>query len=588
MSEPAAPAKHSARRWTLLALLGTPLLLLLCYLLLLRTHRGDYLLHPHGGLLRVDLASGPPRFTTDRNYTIDSGYWFASASGLVLRPNATSYPDARWCDYEGYVSRPEAAARFPHLRSAGGCALEKFPVGALEQAHRALNGRDPVALENEARLLSRRFPTALAPRYWLVSAMCLNGKSAQAADLIEDWRADFEDPSHPWGPSLLRWMENDVKAAEPDQLEAWAEYGWTRIPSGGASKMGYAEFVGWIASRRATNPPHVNSLAWETTEWAPSHAAWGMAISSSTFLAMQGERGKAVETLLGEHVAGWPVAFSSGEMRFNMGMSYQSRTAGALSRLMVEGNATAAEMESAWEEAENLHERVAFPSDPSRLEMIRKWTDSEHFAPDALRAYWAWRRVPVMLAREAIRVRHFQRVNGAWPALDAESRPVGLVLQPRSPLIDPCDPRAGALRGSVTPEGDYVVRSVGPDGVDDAGAFAYDARTGASGRGDMLRKIEPSPRYLFPETPGYVYEDVADFQSRFPKGLPPDPFITMETSFQFTTLGGPKIWTHGPDLSYVGVHYGQRRNEPDIQYDPTNGFQSDGDIWLDLPMASDR
>ena len=164
-------------------------------------------------------------------------------------------------------------------------------------------------------------------------------------------------------------------------------------------------------------------------------------------------------------------------------------------------------------------------------------------------------------------------------------------------------------------EDGFLVYSVGPDEADDGGGLLYDTTNGTKSAGDVVLKIPNERRYPFPEGP--VHAANADELLRtFPNGLPADLFAsgtplgrpalgivdaTSTRSLMVLSTGPdnlPTLRDSSPATGPLALQPIYRRTSPvlhaqpygtpvpiewDVQYDSTNGTNSAGSIFIELP-----
>jgi hypothetical protein len=125
--------------------------------------------------------------------------------------------------------------------------------------------------------------------------------------------------------------------------------------------------------------------------------------------------------------------------------------------------------------------------------------------------------------------------------------------------------------------------SVGPDKTDDGARFVYDATNGVLSAGDIITSVPRDRRIPYPEMPVRASSG-ADLDRQFPAGLPADIFADMKgRRLSRTTTAPVRVFSFGPDTDEGTILPQIETYIPEIQYDPTNGIVSRGDLFITLP-----
>ena len=219
------------------------------------------------------------------------------------------------------------------------------------------------------------------------------------------------------------------------------------------------------------------------------------------------------------------------------------------------------------------------------------------------------------LVRAAVAAKYRFLTTGQFPRSASEFAP----LLPEGPPQDLYS--YGILRFLDPDDDSFTVYSVGPDGKDDGAAIQYDPTNGFKSVGDLLLRIPRNRTYPFPPE-GVRAADAAELLERFPYGLPGDglsPWRSWPLGIVDSTTETPVVvFSFGPTLEGADGPWsettyrmpGLRQLEPDtprdreIQkvlkldtraargrtvrdlvgptYDPTNGAQSQGRLFVEL------
>lgn len=180
------------------------------------------------------------------------------------------------------------------------------------------------------------------------------------------------------------------------------------------------------------------------------------------------------------------------------------------------------------------------------------------------------------LLQSAVAARHCLLKNGAFPKDEAGFAPLLSNGLPDDPFGD------GPLEFASAPDS-ITIYSHGPDEDDDHISVEYDPTNGVISNGDIFLKVPRIREFPFPEN-GLKGTSVADVYRQFPYGLPRDIFADDND----TGLGVSEddkyiyIYSVGPDVNQQEI-MNIPNYIPTIQYDPTNGATSDGDLFIKLP-----
>lgn len=158
--------------------------------------------------------------------------------------------------------------------------------------------------------------------------------------------------------------------------------------------------------------------------------------------------------------------------------------------------------------------------------------------------------------------------TGKFPTNNTEFGP----LLPVGPPLDPFT--SAPLKMISTPE-KFTAYSVGPDETDDRAQITYDPTNGTLSAGDVILEVPRARKYPVP--PGGLRGTVDDIDHHMPHGLPTDPFMAAKGSpFGIAeTSSSLIIYSYGPDEAHPTGQF--------IQYDPTNGTKSVGDLIMEVP-----
>jgi hypothetical protein len=594
--------RSKGRYWTIGALLMFPLFLLSAYWFALRSKAASYVMEPrfsYGPPLtaRVDpkphvdgLGKGPDSF-----FLVDhKGNWWIF-NNLFEKPMRL-----RFDQLPGEAGHEQLGT----LGSFGSFPMERYPVGGVDDVARAFQASDWEAFSERAEALAAAMPERLTPKYWAIAGRCADGDVEGAQRLWDRWRVDFERSTSWRAKWYIRLVESDLRAAQPGEEARRADYarffpnGATSSPAGAGPALG--EVLGWLAAQREQPPRTMLSLS---TRFVPDFLTTQIDIKLarvySVFLLASGQREQAIDLLLGSLVAARGVGTpDSGTLiGYLIHIACESLLTVSLQDALAKAPVSAAELEAIWPDLEKH-----FAADARGTESDMMALETPHLAyagamptamsggatPNYLEA-WTRRQVAnaaIDLLREGVRARHVQATTGEWPAIGPDDLLLGLLLQPAASIADVFEP-ARPLRAERTVDA-LRLWSVGPDGVDDRGLLQYDPTNGTTSAGDVILELDDTPRFGFPSDPGYVYQGMADWNARYPKGLPRDPFSNMGWEpLRLSTDGTNRLWSFGPDGDQGSGAWPDPTVHLLTHYDPTNGTVSRGDLWVEIPFAAE-
>ena len=181
------------------------------------------------------------------------------------------------------------------------------------------------------------------------------------------------------------------------------------------------------------------------------------------------------------------------------------------------------------------------------------------------------------LLRMATAVRYRFVLRGEFPRTPDQFGPLLSEGLPKDPFSD------GPLKFIMTTDS-LVCYSIGPDGRDDRVAIEYDPTNGSLSPGDMLMTVPRKREYPFPRE-GVRARSLEDFSRQFPNGLPIDPFSSSRKRLGTTSTlaGGVFVYSYGPDVVEFKGQFQGTSHVLQVQYDPTNGITSEGDVFIRIP-----
>ncbi|MEN6627738.1 MAG: hypothetical protein ABFD69_16045 [Candidatus Sumerlaeia bacterium] len=147
----------------------------------------------------------------------------------------------------------------------------------------------------------------------------------------------------------------------------------------------------------------------------------------------------------------------------------------------------------------------------------------------------------------------------------------------------PIDPFTSATLLMISTADKFTAYSTGPDRDDDRAQVTYDPTNGTLSDGDIVCAVPRARKYPIPAG-GLHAATAEDVRRQMPNGLPADVFAT--TKGRPLNIGQTRpltIFSWGPDMDERAMPPSRKappRAVPEIQYDPTNGTNSDGDLIM--------
>lgn len=229
-------------------------------------------------------------------------------------------------------------------------------------------------------------------------------------------------------------------------------------------------------------------------------------------------------------------------------------------------------------------------------------------------------RMNLQLVRAACAARYYFTTTGNFPNSPKDFAPFLEEGIPRD-LFTEKDP----IRFFAAPDGDFVLYSLGPDGNDDKASVIYDKFNMESDNGDIVLKIPLKREFPFPGDKVRA-ANAYELLEQFPNGLPLDGFSNKRESplsiLESTDKHPLVIFSFGPDWDEAdykplgrsdlekiepvptpepepgctinrNLQKVLRRSETvpsppgywtlEPMYDPTNGANSNGDLFIEIP-----
>ena len=302
----------------------------------------------------------------------------------------------------------------------------------------------------------------------------------------------------------------------------------------------------------------------------------------SELLLLQGRQEEAVHLLASLYHLGQLMNQNGSSGNRTVGISLRSVASEGLLMAGLNSCETADDSQLFWKTLDFLNQRES--NEPSSEEIFA----FEHCAPampdivrertyDELVKRHRAANAKFQLLRMAVAARDLYLRTKAFPSAAADFTFLSKEGLPKD-AFKPTAP----LGFAQTPE-QFICYSVGPDVTDDHGAIEYDPTNGTTSRGDIVVEIPRERTFAFPRQ-GVKAKSREDLLRQFPNGLPRDPYSINKGSLGVADARPVCIYSVGPQQGFnnrkaimEGTYI------PKIQYDPTNGTMSAGEIMMTVP-----
>lgn len=505
-----------------------------------------------------------------------------------------------------------------------GVTLERYPLKPIKKWQQTIYpGKNHGQIIDAALELHDEFPDRVTTKYLRIASLLAFGDHVnklpdgstnprtlgaptedlkEARELFERWRADFAaDPTYR-GDWIFEALEEDFLAATPEEVANRANFR-------NLSRQPLSNMLQFISDFQREDVPRLFTLG--SVVAPPNLLDYQISVKVarvwSVFLLARGEREAAHRLNMGMYHVGAIGNPPRDFISHLISIAIRAITISGMKDYYLHTPVELEELQQIQADLESVFQESDFSLEKFKRMAQPGWRDANGvFAPWAINwdeADTRWNIVNVQreLLRESIRARLVFLERASWPAVasgtiswSAEDAWSGDIAAPTDPFALPVAPLR-AMRDAA----DLTIYSIGPDRVDDSALVEYDPTNGTVSVGDITTTIQATPRYGFPSRPGYVYQGRADFDRRYPEGLPIDPFSNAGNSALRAmplSSGDLRIWSWGPDADErsISTSHGATiplppeapNPEPQPHYAPTNGIMSEGDLWVDLPFAN--
>lgn len=434
-------------------------------------------------------------------------------------------------------------------------------------------------------------------RVLYLDAVAADGDVAKLRTELDTWRPQFE--KWPVLHASLRRFEWTLHAADlsaagrnaSDFLESLYGVHSTKTALARLQELpAIRNYEECAKAYQPFSPPYYPGY-WDI-QWG---ASWSEA--GAVLLLLQGERERALDTAAADYRVGQLIEESKTDVGdvLEIGASLRERAIRQMELCVLNAYEQPDDVLAAWQKIDQLNSRErreTLDDICSRLvlglcpdETERKAYYEVHWGSHSVLTEGLKRAdAQFQLLRMATAARYHFLKTGRFPAAANEFDLLPLGVLPTDPFGN------GPLRFAQKPDA-LVCYSVGPDGKDDGGAITYDPSNGTKSGGNIVLEVPRERKYPFPAG-GVKARDKADFVRQFPNGLPTDVFARRtkdgKASLGVTDTSPVTVYSRGPDGTSPADEGSNERNAgkpflPFVTYDPTNGSNSGGDIWLAVP-----
>jgi hypothetical protein len=464
-----------------------------------------------------------------------------------------------------------------------------------------------------ARGLVQRHPEDLYLRVLLLDALVRSGEAKELQRRIEEWRADFAraEVSDPNALAMFRAAERKSKGLAANQrgLNAYGALLVT-FANNATLEQRLAMLRGISVSEALSSPSGITNFSSAVMNFLTAQITTKVAGMYVWFDLLKGDVDGAIALALGRMRLGQLLGeYDSFLITKLIGISLRNLASTTLTTLAANAPLTLEECDKLGLEINRLS---TFEISVDRENLF----DYDMLAPVPMSLGVGGANFGEARARHQVAAAKFQltrTIVAARRALIATGKlpdpatPGSLApILPDGPPTDCFSPTSSPLKMMAnTTSRTLIAYSVGPDGTDDHGRIEFDPTNGTNSTGDITAQLSERPLYPFPRA-GVHADTTASLLAQFPAGLPPDVFADTrgrglsvaqttdsvvvysfgpDTDEHEIAAPGPGVMGAGlprapiPGLTAGGVASGASWvHRPNIQYDPTNGTVSKGDL----------
>lgn len=431
---------------------------------------------------------------------------------------------------------------------------------------------------------------------------------------LTEWKSFYDSIAQP----EIRWnLQQAGRVMLTHQRTAAGRNAWdyitTRLMAPEADLAARLVALPSLMNYDFCDPPYTSLMSQEQGDMIRLPILASIFTTQSTLQLLKGDFNESRATQIAAYHQGWLLEQGTDSVSLLTGMTLRAYTMISLETLALNAPLSPVSIcEANWQAISALPDVTPLSDDGTDRKIplampgfITSGTQKEY----SLRTRVTNARLANLKAAAALRL--YQAQTGTFPA------PGVVMLENLTDWRMPDDPfTSGPLRlAHDATSQTLTVYSLGPDGEDDGGAISYDPTNGTVSGGDVRLRIPAEREMPFPAG-GVRAADGADLRRQFPNGLPRDVFSDTRSPLSITDAAPVRVWSWGPDTNESEATPGQFKMYsenagstsiqtengffklddlqsgtasthppyiPTIQYDPTNGVVSAGDIFIELP-----
>lgn len=478
-----------------------------------------------------------------------------------------------WVDIDPHFILPGFGAQYdpplPWLHRVRDKRVQQYIDGCYALASGGKETTD--SLLQLARQLNSAYPADLYMRALYMDAVTRNGDYKELADVVGSSEQTFENSNDEnvamalvRARAALRWHNLETSGTNGGKLLAQLTSPQNDLE---ARRKLLTEIMNYEVAASEPYPlgkpvslPYflehqVNAKVFR--QWAMLHL-------------LQGKREEALQELASTYHVGQLLNTDPMPIARLIGIALRAIASGGLKDYALNACETAEEYDRLWATLDRLH---ALDDDQKRGKPVSVRSPFvQNLGDDEVRQSVS--DSSLQLVRMATAAKRHQLDAGKLPLSASDFAPY--LSSP------PADPFSSQPLRLATDE-PYRCYSYGPDKQDDRGLLQYDPTNGTVSPGDLITTISEARVYPFPSTP--VHANTRDeILHLFPNGLPVDSFADVKGhGMRITSSTHVCVYSVGPNTDEGRIAPIEDTYVPAVQYDPTNGTISGGDIFITLP-----
>jgi hypothetical protein len=444
-----------------------------------------------------------------------------------------------------------------------------------------IRSRDPAAAFDKAKLLLKRHPDDPYVHSLYLNSAARANDTSEVARRWDQWKPDTQNPDDPCLAYEYRQVGQWLRARQLSAAGRNAYDFCLRTFGDQVDLPTRLRLFPTVFDMEAYMPDRLSGIGTTgQSHFLSMHITAKVAQVVATLEMLEGKRTESL-ALLG-------AVFRLGQLMTECGYGIDGLIGVELKRLASKGMEiyalnccdNEADFRELWEMLERLEKRQK-PFDARDL--IRNERDFRDIIPGGYYLHDSLGRgrragaadAEFELLRMATAAKYRLVTQGDFPTSSSGFAPLLSQGPPNDPFAD------GPLRFVLT-TGPLICYSIGPDKKDNRATIEYDPMNRTTSAGDISVKVPRVRQYPFARG-GVRAASVEDLLRQFPNGLPPDPFATTRGRGLGTTTtaeGDVCIYSYGPNEDEPAP---SQPHVVEVQYDPTNGVTSAGDLFIRIP-----